>query len=118
MDAYAKLVPMIGRRELPLDALARDTERSGTSFVLPAAIHERLDWLVASAVRAGEDRRLSRTEVVAALVATASYDGRVLREALETYRTASVEDLLVAPHADVGDNVVALSARRPGPRSR
>lgn len=108
---------MPGRRELPLDALARDTERSGTSFVLPAAVHERLDWLVAAAIQAGEDRRLSRTEVVAALVATASNDGSVLRKALEVYRTASVADLLT-PHADVGDNVVALSARRPGPRGR
>jgi len=83
---------MVVRRELPLDALARETERSGTSFVLPAAIHERLDWLVdaAAAVRAGEDRRLSRTEIVAALVATAIADGDGLRERLHTYRTATV----------------------------
>lgn len=109
---------MPSRRELPLDALARDTERSGTSFVLPAAIHERLDWLVAAAVRAGEDRRLSRTEVVAALVATAGQDGDALRGALHAYRTATVRDLLLEEHADVGENVVALNARRPGPRSR
>lgn len=109
---------MPNRRELPLDALARDTERSGTSFVLPAAIHERLDWLVDAAIRAGEDRRLARTEVIAALVATAPHEGGALREALEMYRTATVADLLVAPHADVGDNVVALNARRPGPRTR
>jgi hypothetical protein len=109
---------MVGRRELPLDVLARETERSGTSFVLPAAIHERLDWLVDAAVRAGEDRRLSRTEVVAALVATASKDGEALRESLQAYRTATVRELLVEGHADVGDNVVALTARRPGPRAR
>lgn len=109
---------MPSRRELPLDALARDTERSGTSFVLPAAIHERLDWLVNAAIRAGEDHRLSRTEVIAALVSTAPCEGASLRDALEAYRTATVRDLLVAPHADVGDNVVALNARRPGPRSR
>lgn len=109
---------MPGRRELPLDALARDTERSGTSLVFPAAIHERLDWLVAAAVGAGEDRRLSRTEIVAALVASAPQDGRALRESLETYRTSTVGDLLIGDHAEVGDNVVALNARRPGPRSR
>jgi hypothetical protein len=109
---------MPGRRQLPLDALARDTERSGTSFVLPAAIHERLDWLVDAAVGAGEDRRLSRTEVVAALVATAPQDGDALRDSLHAYRTATVRDLLLEDHADVGENVVALNARRPGPRSR
>lgn len=109
---------MTSRRELPLDALARETERSGTSFVLPAAIHERLDWLVDAAVRAGEDRRLSRTEVVAALVATATPDGESLRSALHAYRTSTVRDLLVEEHADVAENVVALNARRPGPRSR
>lgn len=98
--------------------LARDTERSGTSFVLPAAIHERLDWLVDAAVRAGEDRRLSRTEVVAALVATAPKDGEALRQSLQAYRTATVRELLVEAHAEVGDNVVALTARKPGPRAR
>lgn len=109
---------MVGRRELPLDVLARDTERSGTSFVLPAAVHERLDWLVDAAVAAGEDRRLSRTEVIAALVATASSDGRSIRALLEEYRTATVRDLLLSGDARADDKVVSLAARRPGPRTR
>lgn len=106
----------MAKRELPLDARVRDTERSATSFVWPSAVSERLDWLIDTAIDAGEDRRLSRTDLVCALIVAASSNGAELRAALERYRQARVRDLLVS---DAGaENVVSLASRKPGPRRR
>lgn len=103
--------------ELPLDEKVRDTQRSSTSFVLPLAVSVHLDRLVDAAIDAGEDRRLSRTDLVCALIVMAERDGDRLRSGLETFRTASVRDLFDDHDVDV-DNVIALKPNRPGPRRR
>jgi len=102
--------------DLPLDARVRDTPRRSTSFVWPSAVSERLDWLVETAIESGEDRRLSRTDLLCALIVAASADGIVLRQSLEQFRLARVRDLVVGDRA--AENVVSITERRPGPRRR
>ena len=107
---------MTRSNDLPLDARVQDTPRKSTSFVWPCAISERLDWLVDAAIESGEDRRLSRTDLLCALIAAAPADGAALRQSLEQFRLAKVGDLLVGDRS--AENVVSIAERRPGPRRR
>lgn len=107
---------MARQSDLSLDDRVRDTPRTSTSFVLPAAVNERLDWIVDAAIEAGEDRRLSRTDILCALIVAAPSEGADLRLSLERYRQALVRDLLT--REGQAANVVSLRDRRPGPRRR
>jgi hypothetical protein len=97
---------------LPLDAnLSRSRDRQ-IGVRLPIAVDEKLDWLLALAVEAGE--RTNRKELLAALVASCKFDGDSIGELLRTYRRMKVRDLL--PPQPKGTKVVHLADHRPGPR--
>jgi hypothetical protein len=68
-------------------------------------------------VEAGDERRLSRTDVLCALVVAANVERTEMRGILEHYRTCRVADLVGDGEPDA-ENVVSLETRRPGPRRR
>lgn len=86
-------------------------------MVWPAPLYYRLDGLVKCAVDAGESARLSRAELVAALICVAPEDGKQLRNALEHFRLAKVRDVVLASErTEPSADVIMLESRRPGRR--
>ena len=102
-------------REIPSSELVRRGERWATSFNWPAPIDAQLDALVELAVEAGESDSLPRTELIAALVASAPTDGSQLRAYLERYRSVTVGEL---SQVDDLEDVIRLKDRQPGRRTR
>lgn len=108
---------MARQKDFPLDLALRDADTWGTSMNWPAPIHRRLDDLVRNAVDAGEATSLSRAELVAALICSASEEGSDLRRILERFRLAKVRDTVVGgDRLEVGRKVITLESRRPGRR--
>jgi hypothetical protein len=101
--------------------IVRDCERWTSSIAWPAPIDLRLKELVDRAIDAGEAHTLSRSELLAALVAVAPTDGEKLREALVWYRKATVADVATGasrPSDDRTTNIIVLETRQPGRRPR
>jgi hypothetical protein len=104
---------MARRPPTPVDptTLVRDCPRRTTSMSWPGPVHEHLDHLCQEAINDGEAETLSRAEMAAALVWSATRAGLV--DGLRAYRLAKVGDRLQA----VG-NVVQIHAHQPGRRLR
>jgi hypothetical protein len=109
----------MARKLLPLQPaqLVRRCERVQASFSWPSPVDARLNDLVELAIDAGAEDRLSRMELLSALIVGASANGQELRRLLDAYRGATVGALKPAPPGDA-TNVIELSPRRPGPRTR
>jgi hypothetical protein len=83
---------------------------------VPEPIHERVEQLCDLVYEAGEPRRPTKQQMVAALLFGAPADAEELAELLRRYGRATVADALVHSEAAVGD-VIQLPKRRSGPRS-
>ncbi|MFO0617215.1 MAG: hypothetical protein U0414_31755 [Polyangiaceae bacterium] len=105
-------------RRIDASERLRDSERWPTSIIWPAAIDERLGALVDLAIEdGGEAERMSRAELLAALVLAAPAEGEALSDLLRRFRRAKVADAVVKRPGDPSTKVIMLRDRRPGPRS-
>ena len=105
-------------RRIDADEPLRHSEKWSTSILWPAAIDERLGALLDLAVDEGsEGERLSRAELLAALVLAAPSHGGALSELLRNFRKANVGDAIVTRAGEPRAKVILLRERRPGPRS-
>lgn len=99
--------------DTPLDVDRKVVEfperQSAVAWPLP--VDARLERLLDQAREAGE--RTSRKEIVAALVATATFTDAQLGKLLRRYRTLHVREILPVPE---GANVVQFTRKGPGPR--
>ena len=68
------------------------------------------------AYEAGETRRSSKMEMVAAVLLASPTDATALRQILKTLEEATVADALPASDARPG-GLIELAKRKPGPRS-
>jgi hypothetical protein len=84
-----------------------DCPSHGTSMNLPIAALRRLDAMAMKARFA----RVSRNELLAALIAAAPLDGARLEEIVREYRQLRIADVL--PETSSGDSVV-VPIRKPG----
>lgn len=90
----------------------RDTEKWASSLSWPAPIDMRLTALVDLARDAGES--LSRGELLAALVLSASPNGEELGKLVRSYRTSLVGAARITRDGDPDTNVIVLAERKPG----
>lgn len=87
-----------------------DCPTRGTSMNLPIAVLTRLDAMATEARFA----RVSRNELLAALIAAAPVDAASLEDLVSTYRRLLIADVLPdATDGDGGDSVV-VPMRKPG----
>ena len=89
----------------------RDCPKVQSSVYWPAPIDQRLNDLVALAERSGE--RLSKADLLGALVLSAPDDGEELGVLVRSYRRSATRDVIGSRDTDA---VVSLEARRPGRR--
>ena len=89
---------------VPVDSSLRNSPKLSVGLVLPAALSERLDCLVALAEKQGE--RTNRREAPSSAVVS---------ELIREFRRAQVRDALVG---DPSDEVFKVERRKPGPRPR
>src|SRR5947209_6766099 len=82
---------------------------------IPAPLHERLEQLCDIAYHAGERRRPTKAEMVAAVILGSPTDGTTLRKLLSDLGDATVEKALVSTPEKSG-NVISLPRRSSGPR--
>lgn len=82
---------------------------------VPEPLHTRVEQLCDRAHAAGELRRPTTMEMVAAILLAASTDPQELRQMLHQYGAATVADALVEETGD-DENVVELPRRKSGPR--
>lgn len=94
------------------DAAWRTASRNRT-FMLPDVISERLDALVQQLDDAGV--RVTRAEVVGALLLAASTDADEMGRLVRTYKRAPVADAYFGEPEGPG---LKLGATHPGPRPR
>ncbi len=108
--------PLSRKRPREIDAAEplRDSEKWASSVVWPAPIDMRLSALVDIARDAGES--LSRAELLAALILSATADGVELGKLVRAYRTAPVRAALIERAGEPAANVIVLSERKPGRR--
>lgn len=99
---------------IDLDARLVDCEPVSVTLALPAATSEYLDQLIDLVEHSGE--RTSRKELVAALLGATPRDAAKLSRAIRSHRTRTAGDLLGRP--DVGEAVLRLDAKKPGPRRK
>lgn len=97
------------------DARLVEQRERNLGVLVPIPLSERVEALAESLYREGHGR-VSRKEVVAALLYAAPEDPGELAELLARYRRARVRDALLGEPA--ADNVISFPQRRPGPRSR
>lgn len=83
---------------------------------VPEPLHERVEQLCDLAYEAGEPRRPTKQQMVAALLFGAPTDADELVKLLRRYGRAKVADALPRSEAAPGD-VIELPKRRSGPRS-
>lgn len=83
---------------------------------VPEPLHERVEQLCDLAYEAGEPRRPTKQQMVAALLFGAPTDAEELVELLHRYGRATVADALIGSEAPAGD-VIELPTRKSGPRS-
>lgn len=97
------------------DRLVEVRERN-LGVLVPIPLSERVEALTNRLYRDGHGR-VSRKELIAALLYAAADDTAQLAEILKDYRTARVRDALVGDE-DSSQNVVSFPRRAPGPRAR
>lgn len=102
------------QRRLFSDTPLRDSPEQSVGLVLPAAISDRVDALVALTEETGE--RTNRKELIASLILAAPKRGRDLSNALRRYRHATVRDTLLEPNSVSAE--VNSPIHKPGPRAR
>lgn len=83
---------------------------------VPEPLHERVEQLCELVYEAGEPRRPSKMEMIAALLLAAPTDPEELVELVRRYGRARVRDTLVQAEATSAD-VINLPDRTSGPRS-
>jgi hypothetical protein len=98
-----------------LDARLADQRERSLAVDVPIPVSERLDALLDLIYREGLGR-VSRKELVAALLHAAPADVADLSDALSRYRRATVRDTHLGE--DRGGKVVRFPQRAPGPRAR
>lgn len=94
------------------DTVWRTASRNRT-FMLPDVVSERLDALVKQLEDSGT--RVTRADLVAALLLAASTDAEELDRLVRAYRKAVVADAYVGDRQGPG---LRLRAAQPGPRPR
>jgi hypothetical protein len=101
------------KRIAPIDPSLplRSCQKVQSSMYWPAPIDARLNQLVDAAVEAGE--RLSKADVIGALVLVAPNDPEELGRLVRAYRRTKAGDILRAP---VGADVIVFEERRSGQR--
>lgn len=105
---------MTETRPNPEDRSLRDSERTGTMFNLPVALHHRLDKLVELTIDGGV--RAHRIDVVAALILAAPEDSEELLKLHLDYGKARVKDAAVKDEPIA--NVLHIDRAKPGRRPR
>jgi hypothetical protein len=100
-------------RELPVAALASDSGRQPATIDFDRAALIRLDEVLTGALRHAGHGRISRREILGALVAAAPEDPDALYQLLRSYRQATVGELT----GGTGDVVELIPRRRGRPRS-
>ena len=98
----------------PDDRLVEVRERN-LGVLVPIPLSERVEALTERLYLEGHGR-VSRKELIAALLYAAAEDTAELAAILKDYRTARVRDALVG--WDTSTNVVSFPRRAPGPRAR
>jgi hypothetical protein len=87
---------------------------------IPKLLHERVEALCSIAYEAGERKRPSKEDMVAALILDGPTDGQELRDLLEKYANATVAEALPqtanAQQLPKG-TLIELPQRNSGPRS-
>jgi len=83
---------------------------------VPEPLHERVEQLCDLAYKAGEPRRPTKQQMVAALLFGAPTNADELVELLHRYGRATVADALLRSETTAGD-VIQLPKRKSGPRS-
>jgi hypothetical protein len=96
--------------KLPLNERLRDSRRQATSLSLPFAVHHRLDLLA----ELGTDVHAARAEIIGMLIANADLDADEIERKVLTYRKMRVAEVVPAPDADGGAEVIELPRRGPG----
>ncbi|MEJ7787210.1 MAG: hypothetical protein WKF96_20610 [Solirubrobacteraceae bacterium] len=102
--------------KIPPDSRLVDVEDAPLGQRVPAPLHDRIAWLCDVAYEAGEPRRPSKMEMVAALLLGSPTDGQALRQLLKALGEATVADALPASKSKPGE-LIQLDTRTPGPRS-
>ena len=103
-------------RKIPPDSRLVEVEKAPLGQRVPAPLHDRIEWLCDLAYEAGEPRRPSKMEMVAAVVLASPTDGESAREILKKLGEATVADALPGSESKPGD-LVQLGKRKSGPRS-
>lgn len=93
-----------------------EVEKEALGQRVPAPLHDRIEKLCDLAYRAGEPRRPSKMEMIAALLLASPTDGAAVRDMLREYGEATVAQALPWSSVEPGA-VIELPARKSGPRS-
>lgn len=102
------------RHEINLGEFLRDARTNQYTFVLPLALDQRLDALIARAVAAGETA--SRRDLLGAILLDVDATGDELGVMLKAFRSATNGQAVMDLKPSAG-NVVELSTHRPGRRA-
>jgi hypothetical protein len=97
----------------PQDRLL-ETEAKGLGQRIPEPLHARLDALCNLVYDAGEAKRPTKADMVAALILASSEDGHELRLIYQAYGAARVADASVGPVESSA--LIELPRRTSGPR--
>ncbi len=101
------------RHEIALGEFLRDARTNQYTFMLPLAIDQRLDALMARATGAGEVA--SRKDLLAAIILNTDATGDELGQMLKNLRRSTNAQALLDLEPTSG-NVVELSTHKPGRR--
>lgn len=99
----------------PNDRLV-DTNLAPLGQRVPEPLHERVEQLCDLVYDAGEARRPTKQQMIAALLFGASTDATELIELLRRFGRATVADALVTSETSAAE-VIQLPNRKSGPRS-
>jgi hypothetical protein len=102
--------------EFDLDARLVEQRERNLGVLVPIPLSERIEALAELLYRDGYGR-VSRKEVVAAILHAATDEVDELAELLRRYRNARVRDALI-DEPSPAENVVTFPNRSPGPRAR
>jgi hypothetical protein len=81
---------------------------------IPEPLHKRLDQMCEAAYEAGETRRPTKAEMVAAILLGSPTEGAEIVELLHQYGKAKVADALLPSDQPAGE-VITLERRKSGP---
>ena len=93
-----------------------DTPHQPLGQRVPEPLHERVEQLCDAAYAAGEARRPTKMQMVAALIFGGPTDPSELRDLLDRYARAKVVDAMVQTAIPDG-SVIEFPVRKSGPRS-